>query len=843
MNSDYTYRAGGRLASVAVNDGHPRTITFGTNIEGQILSRSENDNNAGTVDQNERHFYFDGMALGDVSNNGTSDTDYAASIAAHIAVPGSGNLRGGATVAMPYADFDQSYDPVNGITYAGAPSHYTAQDGDTLAGIAAMVWGDASLWYLIADANGLSSPGDSLTAGTDLILPNKVVNLHNNAGTFKVYDPNEAIGDTAPTVPKQPKHDNGCGVLGQILLAVIAIAVTVVTAGAAVAALGPVGMTLGEGIGAFFGVAGAAATTIGTAGFVAIGAGAAALGSIVSQGVGLATGIQDSFNWGAVGLAAIGGGISGGLGANGGLLGEGGILGSTGDYIADAALQGAAVSAATQGIGVATGLQNSFDWTGVVAAGIGAAAGTYVGHLLTNSFSTGGSLNLGGAAANLSATRFLSGMAADIANAATRTLINGSDFGDNIIAALPDTIGQTIGGTIEDAAGGAFDAQTPAAGSGSDTISMSGTGGHNKWGVPDGILNAQTVINEADTSFMLTPDIDTGRTGFDWNSFNPADAGIVRGGGGDDTETVVVESQQLLDAAGPQAVLQGLGYGLSSNGNIFGTIGAGSASSSRYSVAANLGLGDGRLHFSSWGGADYPDGRAPGYSVGPAQPYDPRYDNALNMRRLEALGDSPIGAALYVEGHILGADQHMQDAALVYGTALNGALLGFAGVGGRAPSVLNAQSELETVGDAADSAAVRVGPYGDLTAELKGTGIQANHLNQDAAFRDLIPRNDGLAVGMRGNAFTEVGSAHYEFHSSLEEFWSPYRDVDSDLFGLRPTNGEYGTAVEKALVQSGYTPSQAASISAQAAGQRASFGLTPETLVPRVPGRLPQRAR
>ncbi|MEI9997617.1 MAG: hypothetical protein WDM91_23685 [Rhizomicrobium sp.] len=446
--SGYNYGLGGRLQSVVIDDGHPRTITFGTNIEGQILSRAENDNVSGTVDQYERHFYFDGMALGDVSNNGTSDTDYAASIAAHIAVPGSGNLRGGATVAMPYADFDQSYDPVNGITYAGAPSHYTAQDGDTLAGIAAMVWGDASLWYLIADANGLSSPSDSLTAGTDLILPNKVVNLHNNASTFKVYDPNEAIGDTAPTVPKQPKHDNGCGVLGQILLAVIAIAVTVVTAGAAVAALGPVGMTLGEGIGAFFGVAGAAATTIGTAGFVAIGAGAAALGSIVSQGVGLATGIQDSFNWGAVGLAAIGGGISGGLGANGGLLGEGGILGSTGDYIADAALQGAAVSAATQGIGVATGLQNSFDWTGVVAAGIGAAAGTYVGHLLTNSFSTGGSLNLGGAAANLSATRFLSGMAADIANAATRTLINGSDFGDNIIAALPDTIGQTIGNLV-----------------------------------------------------------------------------------------------------------------------------------------------------------------------------------------------------------------------------------------------------------------------------------------------------------------------------------------------------------------------------------------------------------
>lgn len=37
-----------------------------------------------------------------------------------------------------------------------------------------------------------------------------------------------------------------------------------------------------------------------------------------------------------------------------------------------------------------------------------------------------------------------------MANAATRSLINDSDFGDNIMAALPDTIGQTIGGYVED---------------------------------------------------------------------------------------------------------------------------------------------------------------------------------------------------------------------------------------------------------------------------------------------------------------------------------------------------------------------------------------------------------
>jgi hypothetical protein len=37
--------------------------------------------------------------------------------------------------------------------------------------------------------------------------------------------------------------------------------------------------------------------------------------------------------------------------------------------------------------------------------------------------------------------------ASAIANAATRSLIEGSDFGDNVLAALPDVIGQTIGAT------------------------------------------------------------------------------------------------------------------------------------------------------------------------------------------------------------------------------------------------------------------------------------------------------------------------------------------------------------------------------------------------------------
>jgi len=77
----------------------------------------------------------------------------------------------------------------------------------------------------------------------------------------------------------------------------------------------------------------------------------------------------------------------------------------------------------------------------VAAAGLGAGAGEALGVSPISSSNRSPAAYLANAGA---------GMASDIANAATRSLINGSDFGDNIIAALPDTIGQTIGNMIAD---------------------------------------------------------------------------------------------------------------------------------------------------------------------------------------------------------------------------------------------------------------------------------------------------------------------------------------------------------------------------------------------------------
>lgn len=155
-------------------------------------------------------------------------------------------------------------------------------------------------------------------------------------------------------------------------------------------------------------------------GAIAIGAGSAAVGSIVSQGLGVATGIQDKFSWKAVGLTAFSGGFSAGLG------------GTFGSGIGSAIARGVLTSAVTQGIGVATGLQDSFSWAGVAAAGVGAGFGRGVGGAVGNSF--------GG--------RLVSNTAGAIANAATRSAIEGSNFGRNIAAAIPDAVGQALGNAL-----------------------------------------------------------------------------------------------------------------------------------------------------------------------------------------------------------------------------------------------------------------------------------------------------------------------------------------------------------------------------------------------------------
>ncbi len=130
-------------------------------------------------------------------------------------------------------------------------------------------------------------------------------------------------------------------------------------------------------------------------------------------------------------------------------------------------------------------------------------------------------------------------------------------------------------------------------------------------------------------------------------------------------------------------------------------------------------------------------------------------------------------------------------------------------------------------------------PYEDLTEELAGTEWQAHHLNPNAAYGSVIPRPAGVAVPLRGNAFTDIGAPHYEAHRSLEEFWSPFRPGGIREYKF-PTNAELGDAVRQSLIDAGHTSDLAARLSQRAADQRAAYGLAPQDPVPRVPGRMGQ---
>ena len=329
------------MSSVDINDGRARDVSFITDEIGQIIERDEVDNNAALGDPRAIYYRFAGREMGITGNDGGADPDYASSIDTRtsLAAPGSGAFAGGNDTGVDYADFDGSYQSTNSFSSVAGLAGYVVRAGDTLQGIAAGIYGDASLWYKIAGSNGLTG-AEPLTPGTSLTLPAGITRSTNNAASFKPYDPARAIGDVSPNTPSPPKGKD-CGIAGQILLVAIAVAVTALTAGSAAAALGP-------------------------------------------------------------------------------------VLGG--------ALAGAAGSVASQGFGVASGLQDKFSFAGVAAAGVGGGVGAWVGSR-TDSFGDFGS----GVA---------SSAAGAIANAATRSAIEGSNFGDNLVAATPDVVGGIIGRAV-----------------------------------------------------------------------------------------------------------------------------------------------------------------------------------------------------------------------------------------------------------------------------------------------------------------------------------------------------------------------------------------------------------
>jgi len=437
------YDRNNHLTQVTTTGTGAHTNTYVESAAGLIMSNDELLTSGGTTAPETFYFYFNDKQIGQIGNNGTTNTSYSGGVTSQTTT-GSGVFANGASSGASYANFDPNANVMsptgNGSTNSN--SSYTVQAGDTVSSIAEAVFGDANLWYLIADANGLSF-NSGLTAGQTLTIPNAVVNVGNTSSTFKPYNANAALGDVQPGAPI-PSSNSGCGGIGQILMAVVAIAVAVVVA--TVPVVGDAldtsfgGMLFGSG-----GLLGEAGTDI------AVGAISGIAGNVASQGLGLAIGAQSSFNWGSLGMAAITGAVGGAVSTTGifdNIFSSGAL---------DDAAQSIVSSVASQGVEEAAGLQSRFDWAGVAAAGVGAGVSDVVGATLSESRLNGSMQGPVDISRGTSINIFVSGVAGDIANAATRTAINGTDFSNNLISALPDAIANTIGNAVASQVSGSQD--------------------------------------------------------------------------------------------------------------------------------------------------------------------------------------------------------------------------------------------------------------------------------------------------------------------------------------------------------------------------------------------------
>jgi LysM repeat protein len=463
--SSMSYDVNGFLTSARDNTGG-RQFTYFNNASGQVLRRDERNEyspSTATDDVTFVHYWYyaNGRRVGEVTTdpNDNQRISYAESLAISLASPKKEAEANKRIKPVTSADFDQNYEPIGPNYPASTPSTYIARSGDTLRSVAQALWGDGDMWYLLAQTNNLQGD-EQLVAGQVLIVPNKVTNIHNNANTFRPYNPGEVIGHIDPTLPQPPQQNNssGCGGLGIVLMIVVAIAVTVVTAGAAAAAFGVVvpgaSGVVATGLGVMGGVGGFSALGVASA---AIGA---AVGSAASQVVGMAAGVVDDFSWKAVAQSALSAGVTAGVG---GALHTAGILssastaanvgsngvsvtGSTaqaassgGSWIATAgkaALSGGLSAAATQAI------QGKWSWRDIAANAVGSAAGSVAGSAV------------GDALKNYEVGAFASRMASSFAGAAAADQVRATDPNytrASTSSMFVSSLGNALGSSVVDA--------------------------------------------------------------------------------------------------------------------------------------------------------------------------------------------------------------------------------------------------------------------------------------------------------------------------------------------------------------------------------------------------------
>ncbi|MGY8562893.1 putative Ig domain-containing protein [Paracidovorax citrulli] len=460
---NYTYEARdsyleARVTGASSNQNFRASSTFSTyDAWGRRVAVRENTplaSNLGTLDDRIRYFSYD--ATGNILRrregtleNGLFTQDAAQKTQTQLYAYVGGQLvaSGKRTGEVDVVGRLTAYQSNN----AAGSSRTTVLAGETLRGIAQRVYGNANLWYVLAEANAINDDS-GLTAGTTLVVPEVKVTA-NDATTFKPFSPQEAVGNTSPSLPYiEPPPKEHCNGIAMVLMVVVAVVAAVFTAGAALTAIAAMAPSLGislaaggmmaTGLGvvtgsAMVGVSGAVAGAVAGAAF----AGGMA-GSIASQAVGKAMGVVESFSLRSAVASGLGAMVGAGVGA---AIGGGA---TTAELIAKNTYKGygavAAIGAANAVGGYAAGkiagvADTHFSWRAIAAA----AVSSLVAGKINNSLGTPATPNVAGGIANDTIGGMVGGV---VSLHARRTFGMSDDINYGAIAA--DAFGNALGSSI-----------------------------------------------------------------------------------------------------------------------------------------------------------------------------------------------------------------------------------------------------------------------------------------------------------------------------------------------------------------------------------------------------------
>lgn len=350
----------------------PTTNTLTYDTMGRLVSQREKSQmQGGQIDDRMRYYAYNGEGKvltrreGTINTSGVFEQDATYGRLNYMYVHAAGQqiaeLKEGFVTAQGRS-LPQVQSLAGKAVYSAGGGKVTALPGETLRDMSTRIYGTDQLWYVLAQANGLSDPDKEVASGSLLEAPDVSVN-RNDANTFKPYNPAEAIGSTTPSLPYiQPPPKQSCDVMATIMIIIVAVAVSVATWGALSGpAMTALGSTLAGGV--------AAGAVAGAVAGAAASAASGALGSFMGT---------SSFSWKSVAAGAITGAITGGIAAT---------YGSAGSALKDGAagaLKAVGIAASTAVGGYAgqkvMNVDNGFSWKSIAISTVANLAGGYAGN-------------------------------------------------------------------------------------------------------------------------------------------------------------------------------------------------------------------------------------------------------------------------------------------------------------------------------------------------------------------------------------------------------------------------------------------------------------------------------